>query len=117
MIGSSQEPPEEIWLAVEPVDMRLGADGLSARVQEALGQSPCAGHAFVFANRRRTRMKLLVWDGAGVWLCGRRLHQGHFVWPRANDAVCRLTPDQWQWLVAGVDWQRLSAPAPAHWQV
>lgn len=109
--------PPTIWLAVDPVDMRLGADGLSARVQETLGQSPCAGHAFVFSNRRRTRIKLLVWDGSGVWLCCRRLHQGHFIWPRPGDAVCRLTAAQWQWLVVGVDWQRLDAAAPAHWQV
>lgn len=109
--------PQDIWLAVEPVDMRLGADGLSTRLQETLGKSPCAGSAYAFANRRRTRMKLLVWDGTGVWLCCRRLHQGHFIWPRADEAVCRLTQAQWQWLVAGVDWQRLCAPAPAHWRV
>ncbi len=106
-----------VWLVVEAVDMRAGIDGLSLRIQQAVGKSPCDGTAYAFRNRRGNRLKLLVWDGTGVWLCQRRLHRGHFIWPEAGDAVCALTTDQWQWLTAGVDWQRLSAPPPAHWQV
>ena len=60
--------PERIWLAVEAVDMRLGIDGLSARIQASLGRTPCDGTAYAFTNRRRSRLKLLVWDGTGVWL-------------------------------------------------
>ena len=55
--------PERIWLAVEAVDMRLGIDGLSARIQASLGRTPCDGTAYAFTNRRRSRLKLLVWDG------------------------------------------------------
>ena len=109
--------PPRIWLAVAPVDMRRGIDGLSAIVQQALGQTPCAGSAFVFRNRAGNRLRLLVWDGNGVWLCQRHLHQGRFVWPKATDASFLMTQEQWQWLIAGVDWQRLSAPIPSHWQV
>ena len=109
--------PPQIWLAVAPVDMRRGIDGLSSIVQQALGHAPCAGSAFVFRNRAGNRLRLLVWDGNGVWLCQRRLHQGHFVWPKATDACFSMTQEQWQWLIAGVDWQRLSAPLPSHWQV
>jgi transposase len=109
--------PEAIWLVVEPVDMRRGVDGLSARIQATLGGSPCDGTAYAFTNRAHSRLKLLVWDGNGVWLCQRRLHRGHFTWPKAGDTTLPLTPGQWQWLMAGVDWQRLDAPAPAHWQV
>lgn len=109
--------PREIWLAVEAVDMRLGIDGLSARVQASVGRSACDGRAYAFTNRRRMRLKLLVWDGTGVWLAQRRLHRGAFTWPRVGDTVCALTPAQWCWLVAGVDWQRCEAPPPAHWQV
>ena len=111
------EPPAQIWLAVEPVDMRLGIDGLSARLQASLGRSPCDGSAYAFTNRRKSRLKLLVWDGTGVWLAQRRLHQGHFTWPRAGQTVCALTAAQWRWLICGVDWQRCEASAPAHWQV
>ena len=71
--------PPQIWLAVALMDMRRSIDGLSSIVQQALGQAPCAGSAFVFRNRAGNRLRLLVWDGNGVWLYQRRLHQGHFV--------------------------------------
>jgi transposase len=105
--------PAGLWLAVAPVDMRLGADGLSLYVQQVLQADPCAGHAYLFRNQRGNRIKLLVWDGTGVWLCQRRLHQGQFVWPRPGAPVFSLTLEQWHWLVAGVDWQRLTAVPPA----
>jgi len=73
--------PTQVWLVVEPIDMRAGMDGLSQRIQTTLERSPCDGSAYAFSNRRRNRLKLLVWDGTGVWLCQRRLHQGHFTWP------------------------------------
>ena len=50
-------------------------------------------------------------------LCQRRLHRGHFTWPAASVPTCELSEAQWQWLVCGVDWQRLEAPPPAHWRV
>jgi transposase len=100
--------PERIWLAVEAVDMRLGIDGLSARIQASLGRSPCDGTAYAFTNRRRSRLKLLVWDGTGVWLSQRRLHRGYFTWPGASDPVFALTAAQWRWLiVAGLGMRRL----------
>ena len=61
------------------MDMRLGIDRLSARVQRALGNSPCDGTAYAFRNRRGNRFKLLQWGGTGVWLSQRRLHEGAFV--------------------------------------
>lgn len=108
---------EQVWLAVEPIDMRAGIDGLSRKIQEALGRSPCDGSAYAFRNRRGTRLKLLIWDGTGVWLCHRRLHRGHFVWPTSDEPVCCLSEQAWHWLITGVDWQRLEAPAPAHWRM
>jgi transposase len=109
--------PPLIWLAVAPVDMRRGIDGLSSIVQQALGHAPCAGSAFVFRNRTGNRVRLLLWDGNGVWLCQRRLHQGSFVWPKVTDTCFLITQVQWQWLIDGVDWQRLSAVPQADWQV
>jgi transposase len=106
-----------VFLVVGPVDGRLGVDGLSQFVQHALGGAPCDGTAYVFCNRRRTRLKVLCWDGTGVWLAQRRLHRGAFVWPRAGDTHVTLDDAQWQWLIAGVDWQRLSATASSHWRV
>lgn len=109
--------PAQIWLAVVPVDMRRGLDGLSAIVQQSLDHAPCAGSAFIFRNRAGNRLRLLLWDGNGVWLCQRRLHQGGFVWPKVNDAVFAINQSQWQWLIAGVDWQRLSASVRPDWRV
>lgn len=108
--------PGQIWLAVEPVDRRRGMDGLSMVVQQSLGHSPCAGSAFVFCNRAGNRIKVLLWDGAGVWLCQRRLHQGRFVWPKLGDGCFALRQSQWEWLIAGVDWRRLSLLPAAHLQ-
>ena len=97
--------------------MRAGIDGLSLRIQNLLGKSPCDGNAYAFRNRRLTRLKLVIWDGTGVWLCHRRLHRGHFVWPTADTATVTLNARQWEWLITGVEWQRLDAPAPVHWRV
>lgn len=113
MIGT----PPKIWLVLAPVDLRRGIDGLSGLVQEVLGHSPCAGSAFVFRNRSGTRLKVLLWDGTGVWLCQRRLHKGRFVWPKAGASCYSISAADWQWLMTGVDWQRLSAQPQADWRV
>ena len=109
--------PAQVWLVVEPVDMRLGIGGLSAHIQNALGRPPCDGTAYAFRNRRGSRIKLLQWDGNGVWLSQRRLHQGHFHWPGAGESLFTLTQAQWHWLVSGVDWQRLEARPQGHWRL
>lgn len=108
---------EAIWLVTAPIDIRTGLDGLSLYVQQELGRAPCDGTVYVFTNLSRTRLKLVCWDGTGVWICIRRLHEGQFNWPKAGDTCWRMTPEQWDWLVMGVDWQRLSAPPPAHWRL
>lgn len=113
MIGESSV----IWLAVAPVDMRRGIDGLSMVVQQALGHAPGSGMAFVFRNKAGNRLRLLVWDGNGVWLCHRRLHRGGFVWPKVTDVSFCINRAQWDWLVSGVDWQRLSRLPNPDWQV
>jgi transposase len=73
-------PQMRVLVAVEPVDFRKGIDGLARLCQEALGQDPFQGVVFVFRNRRRTALKLLVYDGQGFWLCQKRLSTGQFNW-------------------------------------
>ena len=97
---------DQIWLAVEPVDMRSGMDRLLARVVEVFGASQ-PHHAYVFANRRGTRLKVLVCDGFGVWLAVRRLHQGSVHWPRLGETQIELCAEQARALVIGLPWQRL----------
>ena len=109
--------PSEVYLAVESVDFRMGMDGLSLLVQQSLGKPPCDGSAYAFRSKAGNRIKLLVWDGTGVWLAVRRLHQGRFVWPRSTDSTFTVTQAEWEWLIAGVDWQRLRAEPLALWRV
>jgi len=70
-----------LWLAVEPVDMRAGAERLLAAVVQVFGAAQ-AHHGYLFANARSTRIRLLVHDGFGVWCAARRLNKGSFEWPR-----------------------------------
>src|SRR6187551_4038283 len=78
-------PATKIYIAVEGVDMRKGFDGLYGLVRDRLGQDPLSGHLFLFANRARTRLKVLVWDGSGLWVCAKRLEKGRFHWPAAME--------------------------------
>lgn len=98
-------------LVVAPVDLRCGTDRLLVMVQTLAGNA-APGAAYVFRNRSGTRIKLLFADATGVWLCTRRLDAGRFVWPREGDTMFSVTPRQFEWLCAGIDWQRLSASKP-----
>jgi transposase len=95
------------WLAVAPLDMRAGTDTALARVVAVFGAAH-PHHAYLFANKRANRMKVLVHDGIGIWLCARRLHQGRFIWP-APSGVHQLTISRAQLdaLVLGLPWQRI----------
>ena len=101
---------DSLWLAVEPMDMRAGAERLLASVVRVFGSAQ-AHHGYLFANARATRIKLLVHDGFGVWCAARRLNAGRFVWPReanAGTAPMALTQAQFDALVLGLPWQRLA---------
>lgn len=95
-----------IWLAVEPMDMRMGLDAALARVVKVFGQAR-PHHAYLFANARANRLKVLVHDGIGVWLAARRLHQGKFAWPQHQGGTLSLTRAQLDALVLGLPWQRI----------
>jgi transposase len=103
---------EGIWLALGASDLRGGIDILLAQVLRGFAGGAQAHHAYVFANRRADRLKVLIYDGVGMWLCTRRLRAGGFAWPREDSGALELTREQLDWLVAGLPWQRLSAPQP-----
>ncbi len=95
------------WFAVEPLDMRAGVDTALARVVNVFGEAR-AHHAYLFVNKRANRMKVLVHDGFGLWLCARRLYEGGFI--RAvlsTDRSIALTHEQLQAIVVGLPWERL----------
>ncbi|WDM73540.1 IS66 family insertion sequence element accessory protein TnpB [Xanthomonas cucurbitae] len=95
-------------LVTAPVYLRCGMDRLLLQMQSLLDRPVAEGEAYVVVNRARSRLKVLCVDRHGVWLCARRLHQGHFIWPRVGDTAWTLSAEQWAWLCVGVDWQRLS---------
>jgi transposase len=80
-------PQQTIFVAVEPVDFRKGIDGLAALCRSQLNQDPFSGALFVFTNRQRTAVKIIVYDGQGYWLCMKRFSQGKLAWwPKASRA-------------------------------
>jgi transposase len=93
-----------VWLAVEPLDMRSGTESALARVVRVFGGAH-PHTAYLFANRRANRMKVLVHDGVGVWLAARRLNKGRFAWPCDATGTLRLTHQQLDALVLGLPWQ------------
>lgn len=97
-------PATKIFIAVEGVDMRKGFEGLYGLVRDHLGEDPLSGHLFLFSNRSKTRMKALVWDGSGLWVCAKRLEKGRFQWPDAKDTrSVRMRPEELALLVNGLD--------------
>ncbi|MFQ6348614.1 IS66 family insertion sequence element accessory protein TnpB [Pseudomonas sp. R11F] len=97
---------DSIWLATEPMDMRAGTETTLAKVIAVFGaaQPHCA---YLFANRRANRMKVLVHEGFGIWLAARRLNRGKFHWPGIrHGSEMELDTEQLQALVLGLPWQR-----------
>jgi len=92
-----------IFVALEPVDMRQGFNGLYARVQTVLQQEPTSGHWFVFTNKPRTRLKILFWDGSGLFLCAKRLEKGTFGWPAGQGQSLCLRPEELTLLLHGIE--------------
>jgi transposase len=107
-----------IFLAVEPVDMRKGFDGLSLLVRDKIAQDPLSGHLYVFRNRRRDRIKILYWDRDGLAIWYKRLEKGTFRFPEAVDGRVEVTPAEMAAVLEGIDLRharrqaRFSLPAP-----
>lgn len=94
-----------VCLAVEPVDFRGGFDALSARVEAALEGSVRESRIFVFTNKRRHLVRLLYFDGTGLWLMTKRLEKGTFAWPKAVTGQTKVTlrAEALEMLLAGID--------------
>jgi len=98
-------PATRIYLAAGATDMRKSFEGLYGLVRGRLESDPLSGHVFVFANARRNRLKLLFWDGSGLWVCAKRLEKGCFRWPEAAEGQARvaLSHEEMSLLVGGID--------------
>lgn len=105
MIGPGTDA--RILVATRPVDFRKGPDSLAALVKAEYGANPFSGGVYVFRAKRSDRVKLVWWDGTGLYLMAKRLEQGGFRWPGIRDGVMRLTAAQLGALLEGLDWRRL----------
>ena len=94
-----------IYVAAGSTDMRKGFEGLFGVVRDRLDCDPLSGHVFLFANAQRNRLKLLFWDGSGLWVCAKRLEKGRFRWPeiRTGETKVTLTHEELALLLGGID--------------
>ena len=103
-----------IYLAAGATDMRKGFEGLFGLVRDRLLCEPLSGHVFVFANAQRNRLKLLFWDGNGLWVCAKRIEKGRLRWPHAaaGESKIVLSQAELSMLVNGID---LAACSKSNW--
>lgn len=99
-------PRSKIYLAVGATDMRKSFDGLQAAVRGVIERDPLSGHFFVFCNRRRDQLKLLLWDRSGFWIFAKRLEKGTFAWPASDARSVELRSEELSILLGGFDLSR-----------
>jgi len=93
MINITQQ--HRIYLACQPIDFRKGIDGYAAVCRRQLNIDPFNGHCFIFCNRKRTAIKILLYDRNGFWLCHKRLSTGRFKhWPTNSAQAVTMNPEQ-----------------------
>ena len=105
----SLSPAVKLWYGPEPVDMRLGFDGLLALVRSRLHADPLSGHLFIFRNRTADRLKVLYWGGHGLCLFCQRLEARRYHFPAApaDGGRVALTAGQFQMILDGIDLSRV----------
>lgn len=94
-----------VFLCTRPTDMRKSFDGLHGLVLEVLRQDPLSGDLFVFFNRRRDRVKILLWEGDGLAIWYKRLQAGTFAVPQGDGDAQAVSATQLAMLLGGVDWK------------
>jgi transposase len=99
----SVSPATRIFVALSPIDMRKGFNTLFSHVQTVLQQDPLTGHLFVFTNRLRNRLRVMWWDGSGLWLATKRLERSSFAWPSGEGVSRCIRPEELQLLLHGIE--------------
>jgi transposase len=92
-----------------PVDFRKSINGLVALVEQSMGMDAFSRACFVFGNRQRDKVKILLWERSGFWLLYKRLEEEHFVWPEGEHPVIELSVEQLRWLLEGIDLSAMRA--------
>ena len=84
-----------IYVACQSFDFRAGIDGFAAICRRQFELDPFSGHCFIFRNRKKTAIKILLYEKTGFWLCHKRLSKGQFKqWPQSKDSVMLMDPGQ-----------------------
>ncbi len=103
-------PATRVYLACGATDLRKGFEGLSDLVRHQFKEDPLNGHLYVFANRGRTRIKVLYWDGSGLWSCAKRLERGRYHWPPLEQTpeagALRILAEELTLLLSGIDLEK-----------
>lgn len=94
-----------VCLAAQPADLRRSFEGLALLVRGALQEDERSSQIFVFTNKRRDRIRMLYWDGTGLWLMTKRLEQGTFAWPKVPEGAAKiaLRAEALEMLLSGID--------------
>jgi transposase len=95
-----------VYVATEPANLRKSFEGLSNEVRAVLARDPLSGHVFVFLNRRKNQVKLLVWTRGGYTIVHKRLERGKFVFPERVTADARsveIDVHELSMLLEGID--------------
>lgn len=93
----------KVFLVAGPTDMRKSFDTLAAVVRTVIDSDPLSGHLFVFCNRRRDRLKALIWESSGFWLLAKRLEKGTFSWPDVSVTKVEYSSAQLAVLLEGLE--------------
>ena len=104
MLNFTSRP--KVWVCLEPCDMRKSFNGLWQVAEEQLRIDPRQGALIIFTNKKRNRLKLLYWDGTGIWVLAKRLEEGTFSWPspsKAGQAKLRLNIQALSLIMDGID--------------
>ena len=92
-----------VFVAVAAADLRKGYDGLAQLARESIREDPLSGHLFVFANRKRDRIKIIYWDRDGFAIWMKRLEKGTYRWPSPASDHVEWTPAELASVLGGID--------------
>lgn len=106
-----------IYLAVAPINMHASFDKLAMLVEEVIQQSPLNGHVFVFRNRQKDKIKLIVWDRNGFWIFYRRIEKGRFKIPKIQQNSIELSHEDLKLLLDGIDISKLQRFPNLHYDI
>ena len=105
----------QVYLYRQAIDFRKSHLGLAAIIEGELGHNPFAGHLYAFTNKRRNKIKCLFWEDNGFVLYYKSLSRDRFIWPKGKDSIETLNGQQLNWLLDGLDLQRMKGHKKCHY--